>query len=407
MKITSIEIFNVHMSNPCAPGYSPVCVRVNTDDGVYGWGESGIPVMSGRYAAAELIREIAPFVLGLDPLEHEVVWQRLYHNGYWCYAGGSIAFAAISALDMAMWDIKGKVAGLPLYKLLGGKLNENIRAYASQIQLGWGGWKGSVVTPEEYAEQARRAVAQGFTAVKVDPLWTDDKGLCTNPQRIYKTKGQVSGWEWKKLDNMHQIKTVSDRVGAIRDAVGDSVGIVIELHGMTDVNTSIQLGRELDQYNCLYYEEPGQSMDYRYTKMLKDSVKTCVATGERIGSAWGFKPFIENRAIDVAQPDLGVVGGITEMKKICDFANMYDVGIQIHCMSGPICCAATLHMESALPNFVFHEHLAWNELDNFKAMGKYQDWTFENGSYTVSERPGIGQELSDEAIACSTVVTVK
>lgn len=407
MKITSVEIYQVKMEEELVPGYQPVCVKVNTDEGVCGWGESGIPVMSGRDAAAALIREISPFVLGEDPLEHEVIWQKLYHNGYWCYAGGSIAFAAISALDMAMWDIKGKVVGLPLYKLLGGKVNEKLRAYASQIQLGWGDFKGSCVTPDDYAQCAKNAVAQGFTAVKVDPFWTDDKGLCTNPQRIYMPKDKVSEWEWKKLDNMYQIQTVSDRVGAIRDAVGPTIGIVIEFHGMTDVNTSIQMERELDQYNCLYYEEPSQTMDYRYTKMLKDNVKTCVSTGERIGSAWGFKPFIENRAIDVAQPDLGVVGGITEMKKTIDFANMYDVGVQIHCMSGPICCAATLHVESAAPNFVYHEHLAWNELEKFQILGKYKDVGLENGSYTVPDRPGIGQELSEEAIECSEITVVK
>lgn len=407
MKITNVEIYRVSLKPEVVPGYQPVCVKVNTDEGVYGWGESGIPVMSGRDAATELIREISPFIIGLDPLDHEVIWQRLYHGGYWCYAGGSIAFAAISALDMAMWDIKGKVANLPLYKLLGGKVNEKIRAYASQIQLGWGDFKGPVQTPEDYAQVAKNAVAQGFTAVKVDPFWTDDKGLCTSPQRINKPKDQNSEWEWKKLDNMYQIKTVSDRVGAIRDAVGPKVGIVIEFHGMTDVNTSIQMGRELDQYNCLYYEEPSQTMDYRYTKMLKDNVKTCVATGERIGSAWGFKPFIENRAIDVAQPDLGVVGGITEMKKTCDFANMYDVGVQIHCMSGPICCAATLQVEAAMPNFVYHEHLAWNELPRFQALGKYKEIGLKDGHFYVPDRPGIGQELSEEAIANSQIIVVK
>lgn len=230
--------------------------------------------------------------------------------------------------------------------------------------------------------------------------------MCTSPQRIYRTDG--SDWEWKKLDTKYQLKTISDRVGAIRDAVGDNIGIVIELHGMTDVNTSIQIGRELDQYGCLYYEEPGQSMDYRYLKELHDNVKTCTATGERIGSLWGFKQFIENRAIDVAQPDLGVVGGITEMKKVCDYANAYDVGVQMHCMAGPIACAATLHIEAAIPNFVYHECLQWNTLPVFTKIGKYDDMLLpKDGYFEVSDRPGIGQELSEEAIAKSEIITVK
>ena len=405
MKITSIDIFKAIVESP-TPGWFPICVRVNTDEGICGWGESGIPVMSGRDATMTMISEIAPFILGMDPLDHEVIWQKLYNGSYWAYGGGPIPFAAISALDIALWDIKGKATNLPVYKLLGGKLNSKIKAYASQIQLGWGKVDHPIVKPEDYAREARRAIAEGFTAVKVDPLWTDDKGLCTSPQRIYRTDG--SDWEWKKLDTKYQLKTISDRVGAIRDAVGDNIGIVIELHGMTDVNTSIQIGRELDQYGCLYYEEPGQSMDYRYLKELHDNVKTCTATGERIGSLWGFKQFIENRAIDVAQPDLGVVGGITEMKKVCDYANAYDVGVQMHCMAGPIACAATLHIEAAIPNFVSHECLQWNTLPVFTKIGKYADMLLpKDGYFEVSDRPGIGQELSEEAIAKSEIITVK
>ena len=405
MKITSIDIFKAIVESP-TPGWFPICVRVNTDDGICGWCESGIPVMSGRDATMTMISEIAPFILGMDPLDHEVIWQKLYNGSYWAYGGGPIPFAAISALDIALWDIKGKATNLPVYKLLGGKLNSKIKAYASQIQLGWGKVDHPIVKPEDYAREARRAIAEGFTAVKVDPLWTDDKGLCTSPQRIYRTDG--SDWEWKKLETKYQLKTISDRVGAIRDAVGDNIGIVIELHGMTDVNTSIQIGRELDQYGCLYYEEPGQSMDYRYLKELHDNVKTCTATGERIGSLWGFKQFIENRAIDVAQPDLGVVGGITEMKKVCDYANAYDVGVQMHCMAGPIACAATLHIEAAIPNFVYHECLQWNTLPVFTKIGKYDDMLLpKDGYFEVSDRPGIGQELSEEAIAKSEIITVK
>lgn len=405
MKITSIDIFKAVVESP-TPGWYPVCVRVNTDEGLCGWGESGIPVMSGRDATMTMISEIAPYIIGMDPLEHEVIWQKLYHGAYWSYGGGSIPFAAISAIDIALWDIKGKAANMPVYQLLGGKVNSKIKAYASQIQLGWGSIDHPVITPEEYAEQAKRAVADGFTAVKVDPLWTDDKGLCTNPQRIYRPN--TSSWEWKKLNTRHQLQCVSDRVGAIRDAVGDDIGIIIELHGMTDVNTAIQIGRELDQYDCLYYEEPGQSIDYRYTLELKKNVKTCVATGERIGSLWGFKPFIENRAIDVAQPDLGVVGGITEMKKTCDFANVYDVGIQMHCMAGPVACAATMHLEAAIPNFVYHECLQWNTLPVFTTIGKYDDMLLpKDGSFDVPDRPGIGQELSESAVAQSEVITIQ
>lgn len=407
MKITSVEIYRVVLKETPTPGWVPTCVKINTDEGISGWGESGIPVMTGKDASAAMIKEIAPLIIGLDPLDNELLWQRLYNLSYWSYGGGPINFSAISALDVALWDIKGKATGLPVYKLLGGKVNERIKAYASQIQLGWGPIDSPIITPEQYAEQAKRAVEQGFKGIKVDPLWTDDKGLCTSPQRAHLPKEMVSDWYWKGMNNQKQLKTVSDRVGAIRDAVGDEVDIVIELHGMTDVNTSIQLGRELDQYNCLYYEEPGQSMNPQFTLELKKNVKTAVATGERIGSVWGFKSLVENRAIDVAQPDLGVIGGITEMKKMCDFCNLHDVGIQMHMMAGPILGAATLHVETSIQNFVYHEDLQWNQTELYKGLGKYTDIVPIKGHYQASERPGIGQELSEKAISQSVIEVIK
>lgn len=407
MKITSVEIYKVIPDNPPVPGWCPICVKINTDEGLYGWGESGIPVQSGRDASATMMREIAPLLIGQDPLDNEALWQRLFHLSYWSYAGGAVEFAAISALDVALWDIKGKYCNLPVYKLLGGKVNEKLRTYASQIQLGWGPIDEPVVTPEQYAEEARKAVAEGYKCVKVDPLWTDDIGKVSSPQKLNYPKEVVSDWEWKRFNNGKQLQVVSDRVGAIRDAVGKEVDIIIEYHGMTDVNTAIQIGRELDQYNCLYYEEPSHSLNPDMLVAFKNGVKTPIATGERIGSVWGFKEIIERRAIGVAQPDLGVIGGITEAKKMCDFCNIHDIGVQMHLVSGPILAAATLHVETSISNFVYHENLAWNKSDLYLSIGKYKDVVPDNGFYRVPERPGIGQELSEEAISQSEIVVVK
>ena len=277
MKITAVNTYYVR------PRWG--FVEIETDEGYTGWGEA---VLEGHAdAVLACVNEYKPYLVGHDPSRIEDLNATIYRAGF--YRGGGVLMSALSGIDQALWDIKGKATNLPVYKLLGGKVNSKIKAYASQIQLGWGTIDHPVQTPEDYAREAKRAVSEGFTAVKVDPLWTDDKGLCTSPQRIYRTDG--SDWEWKKLNSKYQLKVISDRVGAIRDAVGDNVGIVIELHGMCDVNTSIQIGRELDQYGCLYYEEPGQSMDYRYIKELHDNVQTCTATGERIGSLWGFKQF--------------------------------------------------------------------------------------------------------------------
>ena len=226
MKITQVDILKIKAYIPTSPSWQPVCVMVHTDEGIIGFGESGIPCMSGRDAVMTLIREIAPYVIGIDPMDNEKIWQKLYECSYWAYGGGPIMFAAISALDMAMWDIKGKAVGLPVHKLLGGAVNPTIKAYASQTQLGWGPVDHCCVTPEEYAREAVRAVEQGFKAIKVDPFWTDDAGKWTNPQRTNFPQF-ASDWWWKKINTPYQIGVVSERVRAIREAVGDNIGIVM------------------------------------------------------------------------------------------------------------------------------------------------------------------------------------
>ncbi len=405
MKINSVDIFHVNLKNTPSRNWYPTCIRINTDEGICGWGEAGIPVKAGKEAISYYIKELSNMLIGHDPMNNEKLWKLLYTNSYWTYGGGSFNFAAISAIDMALWDIKGKALGVPVYKLLGGKTNESLRTYASQTQLGWGNCRRISVTPEEYAENAMEAVKQGFTAIKVDPFWTDDEGKAASANKEAVPPERRSDWKWEGFARGDQLKSVSRRVAAIRDAVGDEVDIIIEFHGIMDVNTSIQVGRELDQYNCLYFEEPGSSLNPRHTLEFKRGVKTPVATGERIGSAWNFQRLIEDRAIDVAQPDLGVVGGFTEMKKVCDFANLHSIGVQIHNMGGPIQCAATLHMETVIPNFVIHEHLSWNELDTFRVIGKY-DYAPINGKLVVPELPGIGQELSEMAIEQSEIIHV-
>lgn len=406
MKIVSVDIYMVKPKKTPQRNWYPTCVKVNTDEGICGWGEAGIPIKAGRDAMPHYLKEIAPMVIGMDPMDTEKIWNTLYTNSYWSYAGGSINFAAISAIDMACWDIKGKSLGVPVYKLLGGKTNTKLRTYASQIQLGWGENRKVAVTPDEYAENALEAVKQGFDCVKVDPFWTDDAGLASSANKEAVPPERRSCWNWQGFVKGEQLRSVSKRVAAIRECVGDKVDIIIEFHGLMDVNTSIQVGRELDQYRCLYYEEPGSSLNPRHTLEFKRNIRTPVATGERIGSALGFLPYIENRAIDVAQPDLGIVGGFSEMKKVCDLANLHSVGIQIHNMGGPIQCAATLHAETAVTNFVIHEYLSWNETEDYRRLGKY-DYCPSAGALAAPEIPGIGQELSEEACRESEIIYVR
>lgn len=202
------------------------------------------------------------------------------------------------------------------------------------------------------------------------------------------------------------MKMAVDRVAAMREAGGPNLDIIIELHALTDTNTSIQLGQALEKFNCFYYEEPTSPMNPTLFREIAAKVKIPVATGERVYSRWGYRPFLEDRSIQIIQPDLCNTGGITEGKKICDMAHTYDIGVQGHCCGSPISTAATLQLEAVIPNFVIHELHASALLPENIATCKY-NYVPKNGYYEIPERPGIGQELTDEALANSDIVTVR
>lgn len=395
MKIKSIDVIHVTLCEPSNPGtpWHPVVVRVNTDEGISGYGEAGLTYGKAGAAAFGMIRDFSSLLIGLDPMNTEAIWERVFRQTFWGQGGGGIVFGAMSALDIALWDIKGKALGVPVYKLLGGKCNEKLRAYASQIQFDWAGQAKCLVKPEEYAEAARKALAQGYDCVKVDPIGYDDNGK----------------WKRRKLYGLleqSEITRAVNRVAAIREAVGPNVDIIIELHAFSDLCSAIQLAQELEKFKCFYLEEPTTPLNEGNMNYIANKINIPVASGERIYSRWGYRPFLENHSLQVIQPDIGNCGGFTEAKKICDFAHIYDVGVQMHVCGGPLATAATLQLEAAIPNFLIHEQHAAALLPKNIRSCKY-DYQPVNGYFSVPELPGIGQELSDEAIETANIITVQ
>ncbi len=394
MKITSIDIIKANTGGRACDGtlWNPIFVRVNTDEGVCGFGEIGLAYSDAINAAVGILQDFCPIVIGMDPMKSEKIWDTLHRSTFWGQGGGTVIFAGISAIDIALWDIKGKVCGVPVYQLLGGKTNEKLRTYASQVQFDWGKTSKNLVHPEEYAEVTRKAMAEGYTCVKVDPLGVDMDG----------------NWQWNYpgLLEYDLLKLGVKRVEAIREAGGDSMDIIVEMHSQTNTNTAIQFGREIEDLRCFYYEEPTQPLNQSLFKEINNKVKIPLASGERIYSRWGYRPFMEDRSLAVIQPDLGNTGGITEGKKICDMAYMYDVGVQLHLCGGPIAIAAALQLEAVIPNFVIHEHHQFALLEENIEMCKY-DYQPVNGYYTAPDLPGIGQEVTDETIKKAQVITIK
>lgn len=396
MEITSVEVIKVYNTfKNVGSSWSPIVVKVNTDEGISGFGEVGVAYGRGSTAGFGMAKDLSALLIGEDPMNIEKIWDKLQKKTFWGQGGGTIVSAGMSALDAALWDIKGKALGVPVYKLLGGKSNERLRSYASQIQFGWGKSedKSTNTEPEQYAEAALIALDEGFDAVKVDPLGYDHD----------------ANWNtWKLTGSLKkdQIVTGYNRLKAIRDAVGDDVDIIVELHSFTDVTTSIQFANAIEDLGIFYYEEPTAPLNPKLMKMIKDKVNIPIAAGERIYTRWGYLPFFENRSIDMIQPDFGNCGGITEGKKICDMAHAYDITVQGHVCGGPIATAMGLHVEAAIPNFTIHEHHRYAQLKANIDTCVY-DYQPINGYYEVPELPGIGQELKPEIIEKSEVIVVK
>lgn len=391
MKIVKAEIFDMDMG-PSVWDH-PIIVRLTTDDGITGLGEVGLAYGTGHSAGAGYARNIAEtFILGADPFKTEKLWENMFRNTFWALGGGPVVYGGMSAFDEACWDIKGKALKLPVYQLLGGKTNESLRAYASQLQFGWRPEFTFLLKPEEYADEARKAVAEGYDAIKVDPCsW----GL--NGER---------GLDTRKILKHDLVKLFYDRVRAMRDAVGPNVDIILETHSSLSDTTGIQFGRMCEDLGLYYFEEPSNYLNAKVQKKVADNVKIPMAAGERIYTRWGYCRYFEDQSIDVIQPDLQLTGGISEGKKVCDYANVYDITVQLHVCGSPIATAVSLQLEAVIPNFLIHEHHT-NALKGYMKQICLQNYQPKNGQFTVPDLPGFGIDLDDKFMKNQPCVVIK
>ena len=397
MKITDVEVLLINHPLPTdreAPRpWKPLLVKVNTDEGIYGMGEIGMAYGYGASAGWGMAKDLAKMIIGKDPMNTERIWEDMMKKTFWGQGGGTAIFGGMSGIDMALWDIKGKALGVPLYKLLGGKCRDKLRCYASQIQFGWNDkQRDSLATTEEYAQAAKDAVADGYDALKVDVLiWSRERE---------KMESYIG------LLPYDVTQMAESRVAAIREAVGPAVDIIIECHSFTDTVNAIQLARLYEKYNIMFIEEVNTPLNASLTKSFKDKIDIPVAAGERIYSRWGYLPFFNDRSLDVIQPDLGTCGGISEGKKIAEMAHIHDITVQAHVCGSPIATAAALHYETAIPNFCIHEHHRNALLKENIELCLY-DYQPKDGYYTVPELPGIGQDLTEKAYSLASKVVIQ
>jgi galactonate dehydratase len=338
-------------------------VRLETAQGAVGWGEATLEGHAEAVLGA--IDAARDRLIGHDPDRIEDAWQMLHRLGF--YRGGPVLLSAISGIDQALWDIKARKLGVPVYELLGGRVRDRIPVYA---------WIGGD-RPHDVAAQAATRKTQGFTAVKMNG---------------------VEGFGW--LESPSQADAVAERVALVRET-GMDVGV--DFHGRVHKPMARALLRAIEPYGPLFAEEVLLSEHPGAIAQLAQNTSVPIAMGERLYSRWDFRPFFESGAIDIAQPDLAHAGGISECRRIAAMAETYDVAIAPHCPIGPIALAACLHLAAATPNFVIQEmslgiHYNGPSADLTTLMRNPDIFTVADGTVGLPEGPGLGVEIDEAAI---------
>jgi galactonate dehydratase len=340
-------------------------VKVRTDEGLVGVGE--VRMVNHTQALLGYLEHAIPsHVLGADPFDVEALVHRMWRTDYE-RAGGTV-MSGISAIEIACWDIIGKAVGLPVFKLMGGAVRERIKAYAN-------GWYTVERTPDEFHAAARRVVARGYRALKLDPFGAGTSEL--EPDDLKRAVGLVE---------------------AVRDAIGPDDELLVEMHGRFTPATAVSIARELEPYRPSWIEEPVPPENLKALARVARQVRIPVATGERIHVRHEFRELFELEAADIVQPDITTVGGLLETKKIAAWADVHYVLVAPHNVGGPISTSAALHLAACTTNFKIQEH--FNDFTE-AAVKESAPGNPEvvDGSFALPQGPGLGVTLREEVVA--------
>lgn len=356
MKITEIKTYTVF-----AYRTNFVFVRIDTDEGISGVGEGTLEYKENALLGA--IEDIKRVLIGQDPRELERICHELYRDSYWRV--GPVLMSAISAVEMALWDIKGKAAGVPVYEMLGGKVRNSVRMYAN-------GWFPGAKTPEEFAACAVKAKERGVTALKWDPF----------------------GSAYRTLEREDFIRSM-EIVEAVRGAAGNEMDLLIEGHGRFEVATGIKIANALKPFDPLFFEEPTPPDSLDALAQVRRKSPVPIAAGERIYSLSQMRDFLERGCADYVQPDVSHCGGISAVKKMAAMCETYYAALAPHNPSGPVANAATLQLAASINDFRILEimltDVSWRrELTNEKVV-------FEKGNILIPTGVGLGLALNEEA----------
>ena len=365
MKITDVKtvVVNAEMRNW-------VFTKVETDvPGLFGWGEASLEWKTRSLVGT--IEDMKQMVLGEDPRNIEHVYQKMYRQSFWRM--GVIGMSAISSIEQALWDIAGKDLGVPVYRLLGGKVRDKVRMYT---HLGGGNMKAVYETfeVEPLIELAQQCVANGYTAIKV----------------VFVPYSEP-------LEGPATVKRFANMFGKLREAMGDNIDIMVDFHGRTYPAMAIQYINAIEEFSPYFCEEPVPPENVPALLEVRQSTRVPIATGERLVSRHQFREVFEQRACHVIQPDLCHCGGLLEAKKIAAMAEMYQMGVAPHNPLGPVANAAALHFALSTPNFLIQEDMLTDvpwRWDVVKSNLQTKD-----GYWLPCETPGLGIEVDEKAAA--------
>ena len=356
--------------------YNWVLLKIFTDEGITGIGEGtnwpGSPIV------LEACRHAGETIIGEDPCRIDYLWTKLYRDFNWIGQAGPV-MSAISAIDIALWDIAGKRAGMPVYQLLGGAYRTHIKLYANYWFLGATG------DPQDYAAQAREMKKQGFTACKMDPF------------------AHVNYWYGQDLsDNLSLTDTQKskaiERLIAVQEALGPEFPIAVETHAMLNGPTAVEMAHRIAsaKINCMWYEEPAGPEFPDEIAAIRRQISLPVCVGERLHSRYMVRPILEKHAADFLMPDITRCGGISEMKKIASLCETWNLPIAPHNPNGPISTIASAHVMAAVPNFFRQEFMMADALWRDSVLDA--PLPVKDGFFALSERPGLGFDLVEEEL---------
>jgi galactonate dehydratase len=355
MKVTDVKAFVVDCFRT-----NWVFVKIYTDEGITGVGEGTLEYKEKAFLGA--LEHIKEYLVGKNPCDIELHWHSIYRDAYW--RGGPVLMSALSAVEMALWDILGKSLNTPVYQLLGGKCHDKVRIYVN-------GWFAGAKEPEEFAEKAKIAVERGVTAMKWDPF----------------------GKSYLQISNADLDKALRN-IAAVREAVGNGVDLLIEGHGRFDVPTGIKIAKEIEQFKPMFFEEPTPPDNIDALKAVRDKSPVAISAGERLYSRWDYRKLFDIRAADYIQPDISHAGGIMELKKIAAEAECRYIPFAPHNPSGPVANAATLQLAATCPNFEILE-IMYSDVD-WRADVTNESLEYSDGFMTIPDKPGLGIEIDEE-----------